>query len=174
MKILKFIGIGVLGLIALFLIIPLFLPSTSNVVRSTTVAVPVDSAFNYLSDFNQFKQWSPWQGIDPAMTTSIEGSGIGSKYSWKGNDEVGSGSMTMVGMEKNKYVDIKLVFISPWQSTAATKWSVEPAETGSKVSWAMSQEMPYLMRYMGLMMDGMLGKDFDKGLSNVKNKLEKK
>lgn len=173
MKILKYIGIGIAGLIVLLAIIPVVLPSKTTVVRSITVNENTDSVFRYLSDFNNFKQWSPWQGKDPNMTTSIEGSGVGSVYSWKGNDQVGSGSMTISAIEPNKSVSIDLKFIAPWESQAVTKWSVEPADNGSKVSWEMSQDLSYGQRYFGLMMDGMIGPDFEKGLSNLKTNLEK-
>lgn len=173
MKILKYIGIGIIGLIVLLAILPVFLPSKTQVVRSITVNKNADSAFAYLSDFNNFKQWSPWQEKDPNMTTSIVGSGVGSVYSWKGNDQVGSGSMTITAIEPNKSASIDLKFIAPWESQAVTKWSVEPVDKGSKLSWEMSQDLSYGQRYFGLMMDGMIGADFEKGLSNLKTNLEK-
>lgn len=173
MKILKYIGIGLAGLIVLLAIIPVFLPSSTTVVRSITVNQRPDSTFAYLSDFNNFKEWSPWQGMDPAMTTQIEGSGVGSVYSWKGNDQVGSGSMTITNLVPNQSVSIDLKFVAPWESQAVTKWSVEPADSGSKISWEITQNLSYKERYFGLMMDGMLGKDFEKGLSNLKANLEK-
>ena len=173
MKILKYIGIGLAGLIVLLSIIPVFLPSSTTVVRTITVNQRPDSTFAYLSDFNNFKEWSPWQGKDPNMTTRIDGSGVGAVYSWKGNDQVGSGSMTITNLVPDRSVNIDLKFIAPWESQAATKWSVEPAGSGSKISWEMSQNLSYGQRYFGLMMDGMIGADFEKGLSNLKTNLEK-
>ncbi len=173
MKILKYIGFGILGFIVLLLIIPAFLSSKVIVSRTANVAAPSDSVFNYLSNFNNFTQWSPWVEKEPSAVVTVEGSGVGSKYSWKG-EKVGAGSMTIVGLEPNKAVDIKLEFTEPWQSLAGTKWSVAPADGGSKVTWEMSQDLSYMQRYFGLKMDAMVGPDFEKGLSNIKSKLEKK
>ncbi|HVD99362.1 MAG TPA: SRPBCC family protein [Cytophagaceae bacterium] len=172
MKILKYIGIGLGGLIVLLAIIPVFLSSKSYVVRSVVVNAPADSVYNYLSDFKNFKQWSPWQEKDPNMTTSIEGSGVGAVYSWKGNDQVGSGSMTIASADPNKSVTIDLKFIAPWQSQAIVKWSVAPEGNATKVSWEMSQDLSYGQRYFGMMMDKMIGPDFEKGLSKLKANLE--
>jgi uncharacterized protein YndB with AHSA1/START domain len=173
MKILKYIVIGIAGLIVLLAILPVVLPSKTTVVRSITVNENPDSVFSYLSDFNNFKQWSPWQEKDPNMSASIVGSGVGSVYSWKGNDQVGSGSMTITATEPNKSVSIDLKFIAPWESQAVIKWSVESIKNGTQVSWEMSQDLSYGQRYFGLMMDGMIGPDFEKGLSNLKANLEK-
>ncbi len=174
MKILKYIGIGLAGLLLLFAIMPVFLSSKSYVVRSTVVNAPSDSVFLYLSDFNSFKKWSPWQDKDPNMTTTIEGAGVGSFYSWKGNDQVGSGRMTFTAIEPGKSVTIDLKFITPFESQAITKWSVTPEGNATKVSWEMWQDHSYMQRYFGMMMDGMVGGDFEKGLYNLKNNLEKK
>jgi hypothetical protein len=172
MKTLKYIGLGIVGLIILMAIIPVFLPSKTTVVRSLTVQQNPDTTFLYLSDFNNFKSWSPWQDKDPNMTTTITGTGVGSVYSWKGNDQVGTGSMTITSLESNKSVNIDLKFLTPWESQAVTRWSVEPAEGGSKISWEMSQDLSYGQRYFGLLMDGMIGPDFEKGLINLKKNLE--
>jgi uncharacterized protein YndB with AHSA1/START domain len=173
MKILKYIGIGIIGFIALVLIIPAFLSSKTTVTRSAIVTAPADTVFSYLSNFNNFTQWSPWYEKEPSAVVTVVGVGTGSKYSWVGK-KVGAGSMTIVGLEPNKAVDIKLEFTEPWQSVATTKWSVAPAENGSKVTWEMSQDLSYLKRYFGLKMDEMIGPDFEKGLSNLKDKLDKK
>jgi uncharacterized protein YndB with AHSA1/START domain len=152
MKILKYSGIGLLGFIVLLFLIPAFLSSKTNVSRSVIINAPSDSIFTYLSNFNNFTQWSPWYEREPSAVVTVAGSGVGSKYSWVGK-EVGSGSMTIVGLEPSKAVDIKLEFTEPWQSVATTKWSAVPAEGGSNVTWEMAQDLSYIQRYFGLKMD---------------------
>jgi uncharacterized protein YndB with AHSA1/START domain len=174
MKILKFIGIGLVILIVLLAILPVFLSSKSNVVRTTLINAPSDSVFNYLSDLKNFKDWSPWSSKDPNMVVTIEGTGSGSVYSWKGNDQVGSGSMTITNIEAGKSVDVALKFIEPWESQANVKWSVAPEGNVTKVSWGMSQDLSYGQKYFGLMMDKMIGPDFELGLAKLKANLEKK
>lgn len=172
MKILKFIGIGLVTLIVLLAIVPVFLSSKSYVVRTTVIDAPSDSVFNYLSDFKNFKAWSPWASKDPNMTVTIERAGA--VYSWKGNDQVGSGNMTITNMEAGKSVDIDLKFMEPWETLAKIKWSVTPEGNATKVSWEMSQDLSYGQKYFGLMADKMVGPDFEQGLAKLKANLEKK
>lgn len=174
MKILKFIGIGIVTLVVLLAIVPVFLSSKSNVVRTAVINAPTDSVFNYISDLKNFKGWSPWSSKDPNMVVTIEGTGVGSVYSWKGNDQVGSGSMTITNIEPGKSVDVALKFVAPWESQAKVKWSVAPEGNATKTSWEMSQDLSYGQKYVGLMMDKMIGPDFELGLAQLKANLEKK
>ena len=173
MKILKIIGLGILGILVLILIIPVFLSSKTTVTRSAMINAPADSIYQYIANFDKFTQWSPWYEMEPTAAVTIEGNGLNSKYSWAG-EKTGKGSMTIINLEPNKSVDIKLQFTEPFQSLASTKWMLEPSSSSTKITWEMSQDLSYMMRYMGLTMDGMVGKDFEKGLSNLKNKIEKK
>ena len=47
---------------------------------------------------------------------------------------------------------------------------LEPEGAGTKVTWSFAGEAGRnpMMRYMGLMMDGMVGQDFEVGLANLK------
>jgi uncharacterized protein YndB with AHSA1/START domain len=174
MKILKYIGIGLGGLIILLLIVPVVLPTTSTMNRSMVINASPDSVYNYISNFNNFSQWSPFLEKEPTAKVTVEGTGVGSKYSWAG-EEIGKGSMTIIGLDPNKLVDIKLEFIEPFQTVSSTKWTIEPVEGGSKLIWKYSEEnIPYFKRYFGICMDGILGGLFEKGLSNLNNKIGKK
>lgn len=174
MKILKYIGIGLGGLIVFLLILPALLSSKCVITRSQVIKNSPDSTFNYISNLNNFTQWSPFLEREPSAKVTVEGTGVGTKYSWAG-EKVGKGSMTIVGMQPNKQVDIKLEFTDPFQAVSSVNWVTEPADSGTKISWVYTWDnIPYFKRLFTIGMDGMLGKDFEKGLSNLNKKIGKK
>ena len=69
--------------------------STFTVERSTTVAAPPSAVYPLLVDFRRWQEWSPWEGVDPAMRRTYSGapSGRGAVYAWSGNRKAGQGRM---------------------------------------------------------------------------------
>src|SRR5688500_4957853 len=91
-------------------------PAEFSISRKTTIAAPPEVIFPIVNDFHNWKRWSPWEELDPKMTTAHEGAaaGQGAIYSWKGNDQVGEGRMTITESKPNDLVVIKLEFIKPF------------------------------------------------------------
>jgi len=67
MKILKYIGIVLLVLIAIPLIIALFVSKDFNYEKSISINAPVDSVWMYTSSLGGLDKWSPWNDLDPNM-----------------------------------------------------------------------------------------------------------
>jgi Polyketide cyclase / dehydrase and lipid transport len=168
--------IGVAGLIVLLLIVIVTRPSTFHVERSITMAAPPENAFAQVNDFHAWPAWSPWEKLDPQMKRTHEGSpaGVGAKYSWVGNDQVGEGRMTIEKSEKPSIVAIKLEFLKPFESTSTTTFTFAPTAQGCKVTWAMDGENNFMAKAASLFMDmdKMIGADFEKGLAAMKTAAE--
>ena len=81
--------------IGVILILAATKPNNFNVRRTATVNAPAEKVFAVISDFRQWRGWSPWENRDPAMKRTYEGSerGKGSIYAWDGNKNVGAGRM---------------------------------------------------------------------------------
>jgi effector-binding domain-containing protein len=60
------------------------------------------------------------------------------------------------------------------EGIAYATFNLEPAEGGTKVVWSMDMDvgMNPAMRYMGLMFDTWIGKDYEEGLANLKKLVE--
>lgn len=174
---LKKIAIAVLVLVVLFIGFVATRPSTYTVKRSATIAAGPDKIFPMVTDFHQWSTWSPWEALDPQMTRTFDGatSGVGAIYSWKGNDQVGEGRMTIEESRPNEYVKIKLEFIKPWAATNRTELSLRPAGNSTEVEWTMSGTHDFMGKAFTLFMnmDTMIGKDFEKGLQSIKTGAEK-
>jgi hypothetical protein len=154
-------------------------PDAYHVERSTTVDAPAATVFAQIDDLSVWKEWSPWEKKDPAMkrTFSATSSGVGASYSWEGNKEVGKGKMTITDSKPAEKVVEKLEFIEPFQSQADITFKLAAeTPTTTKVTWAMDGKHNFISKAFSVVkpMDGMIGKDFEDGLSGLKKVAEAK
>jgi uncharacterized protein YndB with AHSA1/START domain len=163
-------GLGILVVIALTL--PNFLPSKIVLTRSVEIHSPVHAVFEKLTDLHIYDKWNPFPEGDPTNQTEISGLGLESTLAWKGN-KTGEGKMTISGIEQNKTVTVKMEFYKPMAGEGVVKWITSPkSENSTELVWSFEQDMNYFNRYFGLMMDSMMGKHFERGLSNFKALVE--
>jgi len=175
-KALKGILYFLVSVIILILVAGLFLPITSHVERSITVNVPADSVYALVVNYNYYRDWNPWSRMDPDAKGEISGpvGQIGQKWAWDG-EVIGSGSLTTQEIVPGKYIESILEFTAPQTMQSKDIWKFETTDEGSKVTWINEAELGYpIERYFGLFMDGMLGSDFESGLSNLKILAENK
>ncbi|WP_310526053.1 SRPBCC family protein [Nocardioides sp.] len=139
--------------------------------RSTTINAPTDRVHGLVDDFRQWPQWSPWEGLDPAMERTYSGpaSGVGSRYHWSGNKKAGEGEMEIIESIPAR-VAVDLTFLKPFKARNLTTFDLEQAGNGhTRVVWTMSGKRGLVMMLAGrLMFDRAIGKDFDKGLASLK------
>jgi uncharacterized protein YndB with AHSA1/START domain len=174
---LKIIGIVIVVLIALLLVIAATKPDTFHLERQTTIQAPPEKIFPLINDFHNWTSWSPWEKLDPALTRTYSGApeGTGAKYAWKGNSQVGEGTMEITDATAPSRVAIQLHFIKPFEATNQVEFTLEGQGTSTKVTWAMDGKNPFLSKVMQVFvsMDKMVGKDFESGLANLKAAAEK-
>ncbi len=163
--------LGLVAVIAVFCAVVATQPATFHVERSATVPGPPEVAYDIVNDFHRFGEWSPWEKLDPNMKKTFEGpkSGVGGKYTWTGNDDVGAGSMEIISVEENKKVTMDLHFLKPFEASNKTTYSFAAEGTGTKVTWAMDGENNFMAKAFGLLMDmdKMVGGDFERGLASL-------
>lgn len=174
MKVIKGILIIIGAIVVLFFVVALFLPSSSTLERSIEINKPPEVVFGQVVDFNNYLKWNPWSQMEPTAKNTITGEpgAVGSSWSWEGR-EVGKGSLTIEYITPNQSIQSKLEVKAPWEAVATDTWKFEATENGTKVTWKYSGENPYpTMRYMGLMVDGMLGPQYEQGLASLKELCE--
>ena len=147
-------------------------PDTYTVTRSAVVPAPPERVFALIDDFHHWAEWSPWQKLDPAMRATYSGpaSGVGAVYAWEGNKQVGKGRMEITESVPPRKVGIKLDFIEPFASNNTTDLTLAPEGTGTRVTWTMTGNHNFMSKLMSVFvsMDAMIGKDFERGLDNLK------
>jgi hypothetical protein len=152
-------------------------PAEFRIERSISMRSAPFVPYAMVADFHRWDSWSPWAHLDPGIKVEFAGpeSGKGAVYSWKGNDKVGEGRMTIIEANPAKRLDITLEFIKPWEQKSLTRFNFE-REKGNrtKVTWIMSGERDFVGKLFGLFMDmdKMVGPDFEKGLQALKTQSE--
>ena len=166
----KKIILGVLTLGLLLIAGAFLLPRNAHVERKISIARPPATIFATVNTMREFSKWSPWQRLDPAMRQGFEGpaTGVGSKMTWSGNDKVGSGSQVITASVPDQLVRFDVDFGK--MGTAKAAIVLVPDAASTQVTWTLDTDMgagPF-GRYIGLMMDHMVGKDYETGLANLK------
>ncbi len=151
-------------------------PAEFRISRSTTIAAPAQPVFAQVYDFHKWEAWSPWAKLDPNMKKSHTGApaGVGSIYSWSGNDQVGEGRMTLTESRPDELIGIKLEFKKPFAATNSTEFNFKADGNRTAVTWSMSGTNNFISKAFGLFMnmDKMVGGDFEKGLAQLKSVAE--
>lgn len=151
-------------------------PDTFKVERHTTIHATPDKVAAQLTDFHKWQAWSPWEGLDPNMKRTFEGpaTGKGAVYAWDGNDKAGAGRMEIKDVRPDA-VELDLGFIKPFESHANVVFGLKPAGDQTEVTWTMSGPSPFISKVMQCFcsMDALIGKDFEKGLAQLKAQSEK-
>ena len=146
-----------------------------TVVRETHIDADPARVHALINDFHHWTEWSPWEGVDPAMDREYSGAdrGVGAHYAWHGNRKAGQGSMQIVGSNPQQ-IDVKLVFLKPWQATNDVVFGLTPNNAGTDVAWTMTGAHSGLSGLVAriVSMDRLVGKDFEKGLAALKTAAE--
>ncbi len=169
MKILKNILLATLSIILVLAVLSAFIPSGFNVERSIHIQAPAEKVYGELVNLQHWKHWNPWQAMDPDMQLNYYGpeAGIGAMQEWKSR-EMGGGKLSIVAIDTNRNVIYSVNFdgFDPMQGS----FELKEDEKGVLVYWTARGDMGNnpVKKYFGLMMDGVMGKDFEKGLENLK------
>lgn len=154
-------------------VIALFLPSRTVVERRITIDASRATVFALLNDFHQVNKWSPWVEDDPNARIEIFGPrrGVGATVAWDGNI-VGKGSQTISESVPFERVVTHLDFGGPGQASAT--FDLRDGDEGTVVSSTFSMEFGFNLvgRYIGLMLGGAVGDDYEKGLASLKTMAE--
>ena len=168
MKIFKRLCLCAVGLVAALLVGSLFLPESVRVTRTASAKASPENVFAQLNIMKNWENWSPWYEKDPKTTLRYEGpaEGKGAKYSWDSPSQ-GKGSLTIVESVPNKKVRTDLEFVDHGKGVA--EHQLEKEGSGTKIIWMMEMQLGKnpVAKYFGLLMDKMIGPDFEKGLQNL-------
>ena len=175
MAIPKKILLVVLTLFMLLVGTAFFLPSRVLVERKVAIGASPTTLFTILNGFRMFNKWSPWTELTPKVQYVYSGPtfGVGAKMSWKSNDpNLVSGSQEIIESKSAEFVRSTLNFED--QRTSTTFFKLVGQETQTEVTWGFETELGGhpVDRYLGLMMDSMLGEEYAKGLAALKQLAE--
>lgn len=174
-----YIILMVIGIIvSIILVVALFLPKKYSILRETTINQPQEKIFTYIKYLKNQDSFSVWATMDPDMKKEYRGEDgtVGFVSAWDSeNKKVGKGEQKIIRIDDGKGVVSALRFIKPFPGEAVAQFMTAPIDANTtKVSWQLDSGMKYPMNFMLLLMnmDKLLGGDLEKGLANLKGKME--
>ena len=175
MKILKVIAVVLAVALVLFLGGGFLLPQQVNVERSAVVAADPATVFTYVNSLEKFHSWSPWADLDPNMQLEFSGpeNGVGASMSWSSQvPQVGSGAQKIIVSEPEKRVVTELEFDG--KKGGEAEFELQPQGGGTKVIWRFQADFGAnpVARYFGLVIDDMLGEQYETGLTKLQTLVE--
>lgn len=178
MKVIKKVLFVVLTIVAIILITALFVDNEFAVTRSLSINKPSDEVFQYVRFLKNQDEYGVWDKMDPNMEKSYTGTDgeVGFIFSWNSDkDDVGQGEQEITAIEEGERIEMKLRFKEPMETTNDAFISTEAiSSSNTKVTWGIKGKVsyPWNITLLFINMDEMLGDDLQKGLENLKVKLE--
>ena len=173
----KKILLVLLALIAAFVVYIAVQSDEYRVERTVTMAAPAEKVFKNVNDLQKWEAWSPWAKIDPDAKLTFEGpdAGKGSAMTWDGDDDVGAGTVTIVESDPDRAVNLKVTFTRPFEGGTNSDFRFVSKGDQTEVAWAMHGTHGFVAKVFNVVFDGlgMMGKDIDKGLAQLKAVVER-
>lgn len=149
------------------------LPDQAKVERSVVIDAPPVTIYTVLDGFHQFNRWSPWADIDPQTIYTYDGPpmGVGARSAWSSQDpQAGSGDQEILEATPYSMVKVRLRFAGMDMDNLLT-YALAAEGAGTQLTWTYQSDFNgnLLNRYFGLLLDRMIGPDFDKGLGRLKS-----
>lgn len=176
-KSLKAIVLAVMVIPIIAILFSLLLPSTYRVERSVVMQARPEAVFAHVNALKHWPDWTAWTVTKyPDMKYAFAGpeSGVGASYSWNGESS-GNGELKITKVDPNRRLDYELSFEhGKHVSTGAIV--IEPQGEAIKVTWFNEGSLGWnpVARVFGLMMDRMMGPDFEEGLRKLQQRFESK
>lgn len=166
----------VIGIVTVIVILALVAPTDFRVEREVIINRPKAEVFAYIRSLKNQDNWSIWAMKDPSMKKEFRGTDetVGFVSAWEGNKDVGKGEQEIKKIIEGERMEFELRFEKPFKATNDA-YMVTEAVNGNqaKVRWGFSGKSPRPMNIMSMFMKGVIVRDFDTGLSNLKKILEK-
>jgi uncharacterized protein YndB with AHSA1/START domain len=151
-----------------------------DISRTMVINAPRDVVFSYVRQLRKHPLWVPWFSKYPKTVLKHKGEDgkLGAAIYWKGeNKEVGEGTQKIIKVKHPRVFETRVLFVKPVKVSMLTYFAAKELEPGkSKVVWGIRGNLPFPLSVMSLFYspDRLMGKDIEKGLINLKARMENK
>ena len=167
--------VSLLIVAVLIVVIGLLLPSHGHVERQTEVSSPLRQIFDSVNTLRRFPEWSPERRLDPQLHMEYSGprTGVGASVSYRGNELVGEGKLTISASDEDSQVKMDVVNNFAGENKTYTI-TLNPSENGkTTIVWAYDVDYGWdlMWRYAGLYIHGKPDATVQTAVANMANML---
>ena len=160
-------------LVALLLLGGFALPGQSRFVVTADIDAPRATVFALVNDMRRSNLWSSVTATDPNAKVVFSGParGVGSTVTWDGNI-AGSGTQSITESRPYEYVASSINETEPGESR--TWFELNDGAGFTRVAWGFEHDygINVVGRYFGLMVTGVIRRDYEKGLQGLRELAE--
>jgi hypothetical protein len=153
-----------------------FKSKAMKIEKSIEIKKDPKQVFEYLRMTKNQDNFSVWNMADPEMKKEYQGTdgNVGFIYSWDSTKKnVGAGQIEISDIKEDKSIDYSLKFYRPMQNTGKVKFELNGVgDRSTSVAWILESPSRFPMSLLTPIFKRMMGKDLEKGLSNLKGILE--
>lgn len=166
------------GLAVLIVLLGIIAPSGYEVTRNIQINREQEVVYHYLRFLQNQRHYSVWAKMDPKQEIYFSGTDgeVGFILGWKSEiDSVGSGEQEIKSLQPFNQVRTEVRFKEPFESVGNSEMNITAIDSSTtEVAWKFygNSSFPMNIFLLFMDMDGMLGKDIEGGLNNLKNVLE--
>ena len=168
--------VSLLIVIALFVVVGLFLPSTRSVSESVETNRPMSTVNDLMGSFTRFRDWNALVNQDPRvqLTTSGPEQGVGAKLAFQSNDGViGSGTWELIEDVPGEKIVYAVENESRGDNKRMTFRFERTGQRNQNVKITQRYTVDYgwdlIGRYAGLYVTRGIGDEMKAGLTKVSN-----
>ena len=164
---------GIASAIVLLIIVGLALPRHGRVEVTTSVDAHPATVFALINDFHRVSLWSPWIETDPNARIVYAGPvrGVGATMTWDGTI-IGTGTQVIEEVRPFEFIGTT---INPGESGEHRAWfDLESRNGMTTVTWGYDADHGYniVARYFSLVWSGIVQRDYELGLTKLKDLAE--
>ncbi|MCH7822442.1 MAG: SRPBCC family protein [Proteobacteria bacterium] len=161
------------GFIILLVIVGLALPRHALVHSTVRIDAPPATIFALINDFHRISLWSPWINSDPNARIVFSGPerGVDATITWDGTI-IGTGAQVITASQPYQYI---ATTINPGEPSEARSWfDLKAADGTTIITWSFETDYGYNLvgRYFALILKGVVQRDYDVGLANLRDLAE--
>ena len=146
--------------------------------RTVMVNRPKAEVYAFIRQLKKQPLWMPWFLNDPKIVMKFKGEDgkEGAAVYWKGKNRI-EAIQKITKVKEGKILETELLFLKPYKSLSITYMAVKEVEPDrTKMVWGVKGVHKFpasvIMLFYGI--EKALGRDFEKGLENLKQLLEKR
>jgi uncharacterized membrane protein len=175
-KVLIVFGVTAVLLVGIWFGVGAALPADYEVSRAIEIAAPAEKVYQLVGHLDRWPEWTAWNVEKyPDIVYSYPGTreGTGAVQTW--TMDAGVGRLEITAAEASRGISYDLTFDGgEFASVGIISFATDAAKPGiTSVTWSDRGKLESTTkRWFGLLLDRMMGPQFEEGLATLKKKVE--
>jgi hypothetical protein len=156
----------------IILLLGFIAPKDYSLQRTMLIETPRKTVYDEVNSLSKMSNWFPWTTMDSSALLTYTGTDgtVGANMQWIGKTKYGEGEQKIIHVRPMRGIDTKVRFNKPIQAVHDLFLKLEDDGNNTRVKWRMEGQSPFPFNIFNLFidMDVKFGKDYEKGLQQLR------